>query len=303
LRPEPDKTSLTLLQKVITEVLQLNCSEMRKISIFHLIAFAFILILSKTSASAQECASRNFTFKPGEELVYIASYDWFVIWTEVAEVKMTITETEYQGKPVYHYLALGQTFKNWDLFFKVRDKFETYVDKETLQPYVSSREVREGNYKQNDKYFFNRDKGVVYSYNTTNDHPQTIDTLPIQSCTFDIMSAMLYARNIDFAKYNKGDSIPISVLLDKEIYPIYFRFLGVEKYKVKHVGEFECIKFSVLTVEGEMFHEGENMTVWVTNDKNRIPIYAESPVLVGSVRVQIADVKNNRYPFSSLKKK
>jgi hypothetical protein len=272
--------------------------------IINSLSFTFFLLACINSLSiAQNCTSENFTFKPGEELVYIASYDWFIIWTEVGEVKMTITETEYKGKPVYHYQGLGQTFKNWDLFFKVRDKFETYVDKETLQPYVAVREIREGNYKQNDKYLFQYDKGLVYSENKTNDNPQTLDTLAIKSCTYDIMSALLYARNIDFSKYRIGDTIPLTIILDKELYPIYFRYLGIENYKVKHVGDFECIKFSIMTVEGEMFHEGENMTVWATNDKNRIVIFAESPVLVGSVRVQIADVKNNRYPFTSLKKK
>lgn len=235
--------------------------------------------------------------------MYIASYDWFVIWTEVGEAKITIDETEYQGKPVYHYEAVVNTFKNWDFFFKVRDKFETYVDKETLQPYISGREIREGNYRQNDKYYFHHDKGLVYSENKTNDKPRTIDTIETTTCAFDIMSALLYARNIDFSKYQKGDSIPITVLLDRELYPIYFRYLGIENYKVKHVGEFECIKFSIMTVEGEVFHEGENITVYATNDKNRIVIFAESPVLVGKVRVQIADVKNNRYPFTSLEKK
>jgi hypothetical protein len=251
---------------------------------------------------AQQCTAQNFTFKSGEEIVYIISYDWFIIWTEVGEVKMTINETEFEGKPAYRYTGYGQTFKNWDIFFKVRDKFETVIDKNTLQPFQSSRTIREGNYRQNDQYTFDHKNGVVFTQNKTNDRPQTFDTLTMKSCTFDIMSALIYARNIDFSKYKKGDSIPITVLLDKEMYPIYFRYQGIENFKVKHVGTFECIKFSVMLVEGEMFHEGENMTIWATNDKNHMVVYAESPILVGSVRVQIADVKNNRYPFTSLKK-
>ncbi len=261
-----------------------------------------LLFIFSSLANAQECTNPNTTFKPGEEIVYIASYNWFIIWTEVGEVKMTINETEYKGKPAYQYTGYGQTFKNWDLFFRVRDKFETIVDRNTLKPYESSREIREGNYRQNDKYTFLHDKGIVYSENKTNDKPKTIDTIKVKSCTFDIMSALLYARNIDFSKCRVGDTIPLTVLLDKELYPIYFRYLGIENFKVKHVGEFECIKFSVMTIEGEVFHEGENMTIWATNDKNHIVIFAESPVLVGSVRIQIADVKNNRYPFTSLKK-
>jgi hypothetical protein len=269
---------------------------------WRLFFIASFLSFSGMLLNAQSCASKNFTFKPGEEIVYILSYDWFIIWTEVGEAKLTINETEFEGKPAYQYTAYGRTFNNWDIFFKVRDKFETIVDKNTLKPFQSSREIREGNYRQNDQYTFHHEAGLVYTENKTNDRPKTFDTLEMKSCTFDIMSALLYARNIDFSIYEKGDTFPIMVLLDKEMYPVYFRYLGVEKLKVKRVGTFECVKFSVMLVEGEMFHEGENMTIWATNDPNHIVVYAESPVLVGSVRVQIADVKNKRYPFTSLNK-
>jgi hypothetical protein len=249
----------------------------------------------------QECTGSNTTFKPGEEITYIVSYDWFIVWTEVGEIKLTIDETTFKNKPAYEFVGLGETYKSWDWIFKVRDRFETVVDKNTLKPFSSSRDIREGRYRQNDKYLYNFQESVAYARNQTNDKPITIDTLPITSCTFDIMSALLFARNIDFSKHKIGDSIPIIIILDKESYPIYFRYLGIENYKLKHIGEFECIKFSVMLIEGEMFHEGENMTVWATNDKNHIVVYAESPILVGSVKVRIAEVKNNRYPFTSLK--
>jgi hypothetical protein len=92
-------------------------------------------------------------------------------------------------------------------------------------------------------------------------------------------------------------------MLDEESFPIYFRYMGIEDFKLKHVGTFECIKFRVMLVEGDMFNEGEHMTVWATNDKNRIVVYATSPILVGSVKARLVNVKNNRYPLTSLKKK
>jgi len=253
--------------------------------------------------NAQNCRAGNTTFKSGEELDYIVAYDWFVIWTDVGNVKLTISDTTFGNEPAYKFKALGTTFKNWDWIFKVRDRFETVVDDKTLKPYSAIREIREGNYRQYDKYIYNFNHNVAYARNKTNEKPITLDTIPITGCTFDIMSALLYARNVDFTKYNIGDSIPISILLDKESYPIYFRYLGIENFKLKHVGEFECIKFSVMLIEGEMFHEGEDMTIWATNDRNRIVVYAESPILVGSVKARLTSIKNNRYPLTSLKKK
>ena len=260
-------------------------------------------VLSIHNLNAQDCRGKNTTFKTGEEVTYIVSYDWFVIWTEVGEIKLSIKDTTYQDKPAYEFVGLGETFKSWDWIFKVRDRFETVVDKNTLKPYVAVRDIKEGNYRQYDNYRYNFKENEVYARNKTNDKPETLDTLAINGCTFDIMSALLFARNIDFSKHKVGDTIPVTIMLDKESYPIYFRYQGIENYKLKHIGVFECIKFSVMLIEGEMFHEGENMTVWATNDKNHIVVYAESPILVGSVKVRLAEVKNNRYPFTSLKKR
>jgi hypothetical protein len=267
-------------------------------SINFLVIFLLVFI---PPLNAQVCSSKNVTFKTGEEITYIVAYDWFIIWTEVGEVTMKINESTYNNQAAYHYLAEGETYKSWDWIFKVRDKFETYVEKETLKPLYFGRNIREGNYRQTENTWFHFKDSLTYTEIKTNDNPVKKDTIPISPCTFDILSALLYARNIDFSRFQEGDTVTLSIVLDKEIYPVYFRYLGIEDVKVKHIGVFECIKFSVLLIEGEMFHEGENLTVWATNDKNHIPVYAESPILVGSVKVQITHVKNHRYPITALK--
>jgi len=250
----------------------------------------------------QECIGKNTTFKPGEEITYSASYNWFVIWTDVAEAILTIQDTVYNDIPAYYFTGVGKTYKKWDWIYKVRDKFETIIDQNTLRPLIASRHVREGNYRQNDYYIYNYEENVAYAKNKTNDNPTTIDTIEFNICTFDIMSALLFARNIDFSNRAIGDEIPITILLDKELYPIYIKYLGIEEIKVKGIGKFECIKFSVMLIAGETFKEGDNMTVWATNDQNKIVVFAESPIIVGEVKVRLAHVKNNRYPFTSLKK-
>ena len=265
--------------------------------------FLLMLMVLPCRIAAQECTSSNETFKSGEEITYIISYDWFVIWTEVGELTVSITDTSYNGNPAYKYYGLGETYKSWNWIFKVKDEFQTVVDKETLKPYSSSRKIRENNYRKYDDYYYNFDESVAYAHVSKDNKTFKIDTLPIDGCTFDIMSALLYARNIDFTQYEVGDTIPLTIILDKESFPIYFRYLGIEDYKLKHVGTFECIKFKVMLIEGEMFHEGEDMVVWATNDKNRIVVYATSPILVGSVKAKIKKIRNNRFPLTSLKRK
>jgi hypothetical protein len=222
-----------------------------------------------------------------------------VIWTDVGEATLTVKEVKYRDTLAYELTGLGKTYKSWDWIFKVRDTFISIVEKSTLKPMYAGRDINEGNYRQLEKTWFKHNDTTSYSDKKTNKGPMKRDTVSITPCTFDIMSALYYARNLDFSHMSPGDIIPIDIFLDQELYPIYFRYQGVEDIKIKNIGKFECIKFSVMLIEGEMFHEGENMTVWATNDKNRIPVYAESPILVGSVKVRLSNVKNNRYPMTS----
>jgi len=260
----------------------------------------FVVLLFCNHLIAQECIGKNSTFKSGEEITYIASYNLYVVWTEVAEATLTIRDTMYNNIPAYSFTGIGNTYKKWDWVFKVRDRFETLIDKNTLRPLTSMRHIREGHYRQNEFYIYNYEDTVAYGKNKTNDNQTTLDTIKFNSCSFDIMSALLYARNIDFSKHQIGDEIPMTILLDKELYPIHIKYLGIEEKKVKRIGKFECIKFAVMLIAGETFKEGDTMMVWATNDKNKIVVYAESPIIVGEVIVRLSHVKNNRYPFTSL---
>jgi hypothetical protein len=123
------------------------------------------------------------------------------------------------------------------------------------------------------------------------------DTISIPGCTFDLVSILYYVRNLDLSGCRIMDTIPINLLIDNEIYNIYFRYLGTEKRKIRKLGEIDCMKFSAMLIQGSVFKGGEKMFIWVTNDKNRLPVYVESPIIIGSVRATLIDIKGNRYPL------
>lgn len=264
------------------------------------VLFGLVSISTFTvNAQHNSCSITNTSFTGGEELSYVISYNWFIVYTEVGEVKFSVEEDPIFGKPSLHLLGEGTTYKAWDLFFKVRDRYESWVDPGTLQPFYFKRHVREGNYKMDLEYTLNSKDTIAYSKYKSNDNPVEIDTLKVKPCIYDVITSLYYARNIDFSKYQINDTIPMRVLLDRQVYDLYFRYKGIERIKIRHVGEFECIKFSVLLVEGTVFHGGEDMQVWVTNDKNRIPVYLESPILVGSVKAYLNSYKGLRYPMTA----
>ena len=102
----------------------------------------------------------------------------------------------------------------------------------------------------------------------------------------------------DFEKYKANDTIPVTLFLDDSIYPVYIRYLGKESLTTRE-GTYNCIKFRPLLIEGTLFKGGEKMTVWVTDDGNKIPVQVESPILVGSVKAELYRYEGLRHPVTA----
>ncbi|HLC82799.1 MAG TPA: DUF3108 domain-containing protein, partial [Bacteroidia bacterium] len=138
-----------------------------------------------------------------------------------------------------------------------------------------------------DDYIFNQKKNKVYTSSKRNRKPSKLDSISITSCTNDVMTAIFYARCLDFSKYKPKDTIPITFVLDGEVFPSYIRYLGKETIKSDLLGTVRCIKFSPKLIEGTIFKGGEGMVVWVTDDENKMPVYVETPIIVGTIKVRL----------------
>lgn len=246
--------------------------------------------------------SQNFcnlelnAFTAGEELNYKVIYNWGMIWLESAEASFKVKSASYNGKGCYLFSGTGSTYPKYDWFFKVRDVFETYVDSGSLRPLKFQANIQEGGKKDKHIYIFNNVAKKAYTIINYGSKPAKIDTLKTGACTIDVLTAIYYARSIDYSHCKKNDTISISLLLDGKIYPIYVRYLGKEVFTSKELGTYKCIKFSPLLIEGTIFKKGEGMTVWVSDDKNKLPIYIETPITVGSVKVKLMTYKGLRNP-------
>lgn len=266
------------------------------------ILLLFILFcFAKTSHS--QCLTENFAFREGEKLTFRGYYNWGFIWVAAGEVELRVEKEKYQGKDAFKFSGLGQNVKAFDWFFKLRDTLTCYADANTLSPFYFDRRTHEAKYHAHHEYWFDYSKSEIKSKIQKRSHPQKLDTLKNKPCTFDILSIAYYVRNLDFSKYKKGDKIPVSMLVDNEIHSLYLRYHGLEIIKTKSGERFECLKFSPLLVEGTMFKGGEDMTVWLSNDDNRIPIMAEAKVLVGSVKGILESYEGLRNTKNSFFKK
>jgi hypothetical protein len=260
----------------------------------------FILLVcvhySFLSSAQVPCGLASKAFSAGEELNYKVIYNWGLIWLESAEASFKVKSTVYNGKAAYHMIGTGNTYPKYDWFFKVRDVFESFVDTETFRPYKFLADMHEGGKKDKHIYLFNNHLKKAYTIINYGTKPVKLDTLKIGSCTIDVLTAIYYARSINYSSCKINDTIGISMLLDGALYPIYVRYLGRETFVSKELGTFKCIKFSPLLIEGTIFKKGEGMRVWVTDDKNKLPIYIETPITVGTIKVKLMSYKGLRNP-------
>lgn len=249
----------------------------------------------QTPASDQQpsfCGGiRNHAFKAGENLTYRVAYKLAGVHVASAgEATFNTTYEKFNGKDVYHIIGEGKSYPFYDKFFRVRDKYESYVDTGTLQPYKFIREVDEGGYKTYENVSFIKN---------TNTAITTAGVFKIPDCIQDVCSAIFYARNIDYSHLNVNDTVPFSMFLDRQVYSLFIRYLGKETIRTSY-GKFKTIKFRPLLVKGTMFPGGEKMTVWVTDDPNHIAVRIESPITVGKVQVDMIKYRNLRYDLTSL---
>lgn len=258
------------------------------------IIIVLIIILSAgltAGTTADEfCTIRNRSFQAGENITFIVYYNALGLYINAGSANFIVSQEKMGNKPVYHITGTGVTNSSYDWIFKVRDSYETFLDTATLKPYKFIRNVQEGSYKKYENVTFNQSSNTAIT---------TQGVFKVPPCVQDVISAVFYARNIDFNSYKTGDKISFSMFIDNEIYNMYIRYLGKETVKTQY-GKFRAIKFKPLLVKGTLFEGGENMTVWVSDDNNKIPLRIESPIVVGSVKADMMSYRGLRYPLSSL---
>lgn len=255
---------------------------------------AFIIValcgLSFSAKNNQPCRIRNTAFKADEEVKMKVFYSTLGMYVGAGEAVFTSSLQRYNGKPVYHLVGTGSTYSFFDGFFKVRDRYESYVDTTDLLPYKFVRNIDEGGYKKYNNVTFNHDANTAVS---------TTGVFKVTNCIQDVVSMVYYARNINFDKYKVNDKILFDMFLDDEVFHMYIRYMGKETIKTRY-GKFNAIKIRPLLIKGTIFEGGEKMTAWLSDDPNHLLLRAESPIAVGTIKVDMMSYKNLRHPLTSL---
>ena len=254
---------------------------MRKIALI----FAFIAI--SQFALAQELPlKKEVAFKEGEVLTYKLKYGF--ITAAEATIKVLPSDMKFDGKPTYRLQVDARTSGTFDVFYKVRDHYDSYIDKVELTPYFYQEDVREAKYRRQDKARFYQDSKKVVANTGTYTAPTTQ--------TFDLVSAYYFARSLDISKLKINDTFKLNYFLGDEISALEIQYVGKEVVKTK-LGNINCLKFSPSIKPGRIFKKDSKLYLWITDDGNRVPVKAQVEILVGSVTMELKSADGLKYPI------
>ena len=202
----------------------------------------------------------------------------------------------------YHFSAAGVTYDSYEWFYKVRDYYDTYADKQTLLPQTSIRRVKENRYSIYDKVDFDqKNKKAKYVRGQVEERATLKGDLVLSDCMHDVLSIIYYCRSLDYSSVQKGQEFPVKVMLDEETYPLKYRFMAREEKAIRNLGKFNTLRFSPQLVAGNVFSENAQMKVWASDDANKVPLMIESPVAVGSVKIVLKSWKGLKYDMTAKK--
>ena len=254
--------------------------------------FFMFLVYSVSSQEFEYRKVENNTFDVGEKLKFKVYYHSFLtgkVNAGTATLEVKKSNRRFNKRETFRIVGIGKSNAAFDIFFKVRDRFESYVDKEALIPHLFIRRTKEGGYVMDDDVYFDHENGLAKSRTATK---------PINANIQDIISAAYYLRTFDFSNAREGQNYSVDFYLDDSAYVSIIQFVGREVVETE-LGVFKCLAFKPMLATGEVFSNPYPMTLWVTDDKNKLPILAKSEVIVGSVKMELIKFSGLLYPIDT----
>lgn len=250
-----------------------------------------LLLILTIGAFQTIFAQQEPAFEEGEWFKFRMSYSG---WMKAGNATLTVNETTLNNKEVYHVVGKGWTTGMIKWFFKVKDRYESYFDKKTNLPYKFVRKIDEGGYTKDIEIDFDQKKNKAYVNDKKHNKKYVIDTRPnIQ----DMVSTFYYLRNhMDTDNLAVGDEVRVDMFFDKENYGFKLKYLGEETVDTDF-GEVEALKFRPYVMAGRVFKEEESLTLWVSKDKNKLPLRIKADLAVGSLRADLDAFKGLKHPF------
>ncbi|WP_373522599.1 DUF3108 domain-containing protein [Aquiflexum sp.] len=252
------------------------------------VVVTFFFLLGLAGAFAQ----KNMAFQGGEELTFKVSYMFF----DAAEAKMVVNSeiSSINSRPTYKIDVFGQTLGVFKLF-KVNDNWGSYLDTAKMIPHQSYRHIEEGRYRKHERVIFDHNKKNAHVRLYDHENKNLVETKDynVPSNVQDIVSGFYLLRTMDLKKLKKGEIVTLTGFFDKEIYNLKLIYGGKESVST-NIGTFDTFVFSPIMPKNKLFRGERPVTVWISDDKNKIPLKIKAKLMVGSLDMEIMEVSGLR---------
>lgn len=232
----------------------------------------------------------DMAFKTGEWFKYKLSYSG---WFKAGEATVNLNE-DLNNNQLLHAKMIGKSTGAVNLFFKVHDRYESYFHKKNIKPYRFIRNINEGGYTKNIEILFDQTTKVA---KVNNFKKKSSKDFSFNENSQDMVSVFYYLRNF-FRKddLDKNNEIAIDMFFDSENYSLKIKYLSTEIINT-NFGKILCHKIQPYVQSGRVFKKDESLTMWISADKNRIPMRIKADLLVGSIRIDLDSFSNLNHPF------
>jgi len=253
-----------------------------------------ILVLTAIgSINAQKKEFRkleNFAFVVGEKLTFDVKYGFITAGVAVMEIPKV---RKIAKRETFHITFNVNSVSSFDPFFKVRDRYETYLDCDALFPWRFEQHVRGGSYSRDFSAFFDHRKNLAKTKKGSYEIPDNVN---------DIVSAFYLARTFNFDSLEVGEGFYLENFYKDKIYPLEVVYRGKERVTVE-AGTFDCIMIEPLVVEGGLFKNEGSIIVWLTDDDVKMPVKVKSKVIIGSIDAELTKYEGISSKMTSLRKR
>ena len=256
-------------------------------------AFVVLILLMTIPAMSQTFKP---AFKSGEWLKFRIHYGFL----NASYATLHLSSKNLDSIPVYHVVGRGRTTGFASIFFKVDDTYESYFGRRDGKPYRFIRKIYEGGYTKDIEidFYYDEDKAVLKD----NKNGTQMD-IAVDDRIQDLLSASYHLRNnYNLDGFEVGESIDLDMLFDDDgVFQFKLKYLGKEIIRTKF-GKVECLKFRPVVQSGRVFKEQESLTLWVSNDLNKIPIRIKADLAVGSLKADLDGYNGLRNQFKIIMK-
>ncbi len=253
----------------------------------HFFIGSFILLISSFNLKEEKSVS-NFSFRAGEAFEYKVKFGFLTVGEALVDVSPHIFHIN--SRPCFKINILGKTSGLTNIF-RIRNEYRSYLDTNTITPHRFLMSLRENNYKKDQVVTFEQNKRLI-----VREEDKDSKQFKAPEEIYDVVSAYFFLRTINFNAYKPGEIFSKNVFFDDEIYDLKVKYAGKGKVKTKF-GKIDVLKLNPILPPNKMFDGEDAIRIWVSDDKNHVPILIEVDFKIGSVSMELKSFQNNKHKF------